>query len=82
MLSSKKNLSLTNTFGMRRVLHLEGLDIDIPRSGEWAQGKMLMMTLASIALKCNRARFTWQALDWNTPAIDFSTTNIGAEVLT
>jgi len=34
-------------------------------------GKALLLHLARIAVAENCARYEWQVLDWNTPAIDF-----------
>jgi ribosomal protein S18 acetylase RimI-like enzyme len=44
-------------------------------------GKALLVECAKIAVKKNCARFQWQVLDWNTPAIDFYT-SLGAQQLT
>mmetsp|Transcript_13972 Transcript_13972/g.25618 ORF Transcript_13972/g.25618 Transcript_13972/m.25618 type:complete len:96 (-) Transcript_13972:42-329(-) len=42
--------------------------------------RVVMKTLAEVAKGLECKRFVWQALDWNTPAIEFYE-KIGAEVL-
>lgn len=44
-------------------------------------GKMLIAHLAKIAVRENCARFEWQVLDWNTPAIEFYK-SLGAQAMT
>ncbi len=34
-------------------------------------GKLLLATLARLAVERNCARLEWSVLNWNTPAIDF-----------
>jgi GNAT superfamily N-acetyltransferase len=43
-------------------------------------GKALLARLAKIAVDERCARFEWQVLDWNTPAIEFYQ-SLGAQVL-
>ena len=43
-------------------------------------GKALLQHLAALAVREGWSRFTWQVLDWNTPAIDFYEAQ-GARVL-
>jgi diamine N-acetyltransferase len=43
-------------------------------------GKALLMDLAALAVEEGWARFVWQVLDWNTPAIEFYEA-LGARVM-
>ncbi len=61
-----------------KALYLEDLFVDPTLRGNGI-GKEAMKYLASIAMKNECQRFHWQALDWNTPAIDFYKT-LGAEI--
>ncbi|MCE0496222.1 GNAT family N-acetyltransferase [Vibrio salinus] len=58
-------------------LYLEDLYVTPSHRGTGA-GKLLMKTLASIAVKNDCGRFEWSVLHWNQPAIDFYQ-HIGAE---
>ena len=45
-------------------------------------GKALLKHLSQIAMEKKCARMEWQALDWNTPAIDFYTSkSVGAKCM-
>lgn len=54
----------------RRCLHLEDLFVRPAARGRGA-GLMLMRAVARVAVERGCGRFTWQVLDWNTPAIGF-----------
>jgi len=43
-------------------------------------GKLLLQTLAALAVERGCRRFEWTVLDWNQPAIDFYQ-SFGADVL-
>ncbi|MGF1911349.1 GNAT family N-acetyltransferase [Vibrio kasasachensis] len=58
-------------------LYLEDLYVTPNHRGSGA-GKVIMKTLANIALENDCARFEWSVLDWNQPAIDFYC-SIGAQ---
>jgi GNAT superfamily N-acetyltransferase len=51
-------------------LYLEDLFVR-PRFRGHGIGKALLRHLAAIAVEEGWTRFTWQVLDWNTPAIEF-----------
>jgi len=61
-----------------RFLYLEDLFIKKEYRGN-GYGKAIMYALAEIARDLNCQNFVWQALDWNTPALNFYK-SIGAEV--
>lgn len=68
-----------STWNGRPGLYLEDLFVYPEFRGEGI-GKALLIHLASIAVSENCARFDWQVLDWNTPAIDFYK-SLGATVM-
>lgn len=53
-----------------RVLYLEDLFVREEYRG-LGVGKTLMVTLAGVSREIDAARFQWQALDWNEPALNF-----------
>ncbi len=53
-----------------KYLYLEDLFIEHQYRG-YGCGKALMYCLSDIALQLDCNRFVWQALDWNSPALDF-----------
>ena len=61
-----------------RYLYLEDLFIHEEFRGN-GFGKAMMYAMADICQKLECQRFVWQALDWNTPALDFYN-RIGAEI--
>ncbi len=61
-----------------RFLYLEDLFIEKEYRGN-GFGKAIMYALAEIAQDLNCQNFVWQALDWNTPALNFYR-SIGAAV--
>jgi GNAT superfamily N-acetyltransferase len=69
-----------STWEGRPGLYLEDLFVFPTMRGKGI-GKALLVECAKIAVKKNCARFQWQVLDWNTPAIDFYT-SLGAQQLT
>ncbi|MBX9797655.1 GNAT family N-acetyltransferase [Sphingomonas sp.] len=62
-----------------RGLYLEDLYVT-PEARGAGMGKALLKALAKIAVERGCARFEWQVLTWNTPAIDFYTA-MGAEIM-
>ncbi len=67
-----------STWRGRRCLYLEDLFVRPPFRGRGA-GLALMRTLAREALAKDCARFCWQVLDWNEPAIAFYE-KLGAQI--
>jgi GNAT superfamily N-acetyltransferase len=67
-----------STWRGRPVLHLEDLFVRPPHR-KLGIGLALMRRLARIAVAEGCARFTWQVLDWNEPALRFYA-SLGAEV--
>jgi GNAT superfamily N-acetyltransferase len=63
-----------------KYLYLEDIFIQEAYRGRGC-GKSIMLTLADIAFQSDCNRFVWQALDWNTPALEFYEA-IGAKVCT
>ena len=61
-----------------KYLFLEDLFIEKEYRGAGC-GKAIMYSLADIATKLSCNRFVWQALDWNTPALNFYN-SIGARI--
>lgn len=61
-----------------RHLYLEDLFIQMDYRGRGC-GKAIMYCLAEMASRLKCQRFIWQALDWNTPALDFYN-SIGAKI--
>ncbi len=59
-----------STWEGRPGLYLEDLFV-LPSMRGKGIGKALLVECARIAKEKNCARFQWQVLDWNTPAIDF-----------
>lgn len=59
-----------STWKGRRVLSLEDLFVRPALRGRGV-GLALMRALAAVAVENDCARFQWQVLDWNQPAIDF-----------
>jgi GNAT superfamily N-acetyltransferase len=68
-----------STWRGRRCLHLEDLFVEPAHRGKKA-GQSLMRALAKECLAEGCARFVWQVLDWNEPAIRFYE-SLGAAVL-
>ncbi|MGC4079486.1 MAG: GNAT family N-acetyltransferase [Rubrivivax sp.] len=68
-----------STWRGRRCLHLEDLFV-LPEHRKKGAGVALMRTLAKEAVDAECARFVWQVMDWNTPAIEFYE-KLGANVL-
>ncbi len=62
-----------------RGLYLEDLYVT-PEARGLGIGKALLQQLAAIAVERGCARFEWQVLTWNTPAIDFYRA-MGAELM-
>ncbi len=59
-----------STWEGRAGLYLEDLFV-LPEARGQGIGKALLVHLAGIAVARDYARFEWQVLDWNTPAIGF-----------
>ncbi len=59
-----------STWTGRHSLFLEDLFVTKSARGKGA-GKRLLQALAQVALERDCARFEWNVLDWNTPAIEF-----------
>ena len=59
-----------STFLGKPGIYLEDLFV-IPEFRRMGFGKILLATLAKIAVERNCGRLEWSVLDWNTPAIDF-----------
>jgi GNAT superfamily N-acetyltransferase len=59
-----------STWEGKAGLYLEDLYVDQQYRGRRI-GASLLSKLAEIALEKDCARFQWQVLDWNTPAIEF-----------
>ncbi|HZU21655.1 MAG TPA: GNAT family N-acetyltransferase [Terriglobales bacterium] len=68
-----------STWNGRPGLYLEDLFV-YPEFRGRGIGKALLVHLAGIAVEENCARFDWQVLDWNTPAIEFYK-SLGASVM-
>ena len=68
-----------STWRGRRCLHLEDLFVE-PAYRSRQAGLSLMRALAKEAVDEGCARFVWQVLDWNEPAIRFYE-GLGATVL-
>jgi len=68
-----------STWEGRPGLYLEDLYVRPSFRGHGI-GKALLQHLAALAVKEGWTRFTWQVLDWNTPAIEFYEAQ-GAKVL-
>jgi len=68
-----------STWRGRRCLHLEDLFV-APEHRKKGAGLALMRALAGEAASAGCARFVWQVLDWNEPAIAFYE-KLGATVL-
>ncbi len=68
-----------STWRGRKCLHLEDLFVEPDHRGKGA-GLALMRALAKEAVDNGCARFVWQVLGWNKPAIDFYE-RLGARVL-
>lgn len=68
-----------STWRGRPVLHLEDLFVPTEHRKKGI-GLALMRRLARIAVDASCARFVWQVLDWNEPAIGFYR-SLGAEIL-
>jgi GNAT superfamily N-acetyltransferase len=68
-----------STWRGQRCLHLEDLYVD-PAHRKKGAGYALMKALAKEAVEADCARFIWQVMDWNQPAIDFYE-KLGAKVL-
>lgn len=60
-------------------LYLEDLFIEQGYRGAGA-GMIVMRTLASVSLSLGCSKMVWQALDWNTPALNFYN-KLGARVV-
>ena len=61
---------LFSTWTGRPSLYLEDLYVNPEHRGRGI-GKALLVHLARVAVERGCARYQWQVLDWNTPAIDF-----------
>ena len=59
-------------------LYLEDLYIEKSCRGR-SGGKVIMSTLATVATLLDCSGFVWQALDWNTPALNFYA-KLGAKI--
>lgn len=59
-----------STWQGRPGLYLEDLFV-VPEFRGWGIGKALLVHLARIAVEKGCARYQWQVLDWNEPAIRF-----------
>ncbi len=59
-----------STFRGKSGIYLEDLFVRPAFRGR-GYGKLLLATLAKLALERNCARLEWSVLDWNTPAINF-----------
>lgn len=59
-----------STFQGRAGLYLEDLFV-LPEYRGRGYGKMLLKTLARIAVERGCGRFEWICLDWNQPSLDF-----------
>jgi GNAT superfamily N-acetyltransferase len=68
-----------STWRGRPALYLEDLFVP-PEHRKKGIGLALMRRLARIAVDARCARFVWEVLDWNQPAIRFYE-SLGAEVL-
>lgn len=68
-----------STWRGRRVLYLEDLFVR-PSHRHRGIGLGLMRRLARLAVDQGCARFVWEVLDWNEPALRFYA-SLGAEVL-
>lgn len=68
-----------STWRGRACLHLEDLFV-LPEHRKKGAGLALMRALAKRAVETHCARFVWQVMDWNQPAIDFYE-KLGAKVL-
>ena len=68
-----------STWRGRAALYLEDLFVPIEHRKKGI-GLALMRRLARIAVDAGCARFVWEVLDWNEPAIRFYE-SLGAEVL-
>lgn len=68
-----------STWRGKKCLHLEDLYVD-PAHRKKGAGLALMRTLAREAVDADCARFVWQVMDWNRPAIDFYE-KLGADVM-
>ncbi len=66
-----------STFHGRPGIYLEDVYVQPAMRGK-GMGKLIMSTLAHIALERGCARFEWSVLDWNAPSIAFYR-SIGAE---
>lgn len=66
-----------STWTGRHGLFLEDLYVS-PQHRGCGAGKALLSHLAQVALEHDCARFEWNVLDWNKPAIDFYE-SLGAE---
>jgi GNAT superfamily N-acetyltransferase len=63
----------------RVFLYLEDLFIE-PQHRKGGGGVLLMECIAAIGLALDCSLIKWQALDWNTPALDFYQNKLGAKV--
>lgn len=68
-----------STWRGKKCLHLEDLFVEPQHRGKGA-GLGLMKALAKEAVDAGCARFVWQVMDWNQPAIDFYE-KLGANVM-
>jgi GNAT superfamily N-acetyltransferase len=68
-----------STWRGRPALYLEDLFVPLAQRKKGI-GLALMQRLARIAVDASCARFVWQVLDWNEPAIGFYR-SLGAEIL-
>ncbi|WP_201294595.1 GNAT family N-acetyltransferase [Colwellia sp. 20A7] len=66
-----------STWLAKSGLYLEDLYISLEHRGKGG-GKLLLKTMAKIAVDNNCGRFEWSCLDWNKPSRDFYQ-SIGAQ---
>ena len=66
-----------STFHGRPGIYLEDVYVQPAMRGK-GMGKLIMSTLANIAIERGCARFEWSVLDWNAPSIAFYR-SIGAQ---
>lgn len=67
------------TYDAGRFLYLEDLFLEEAYRGKGG-GTYIMRTLAATAVSLDCCRLVWQALDWNTPAVEFYN-KLGAKVV-
>lgn len=68
-----------STFLGRAGIYLEDLFV-LPEKRGKGYGKLLLKTLAKIAIERGCGRLEWCCLDWNTPSIEFYQ-SLGAKIM-